>query len=72
MRLDWSDHAVTDLKAISEYIENGRGLNVANRVARDIYEAVQRLRVMPRLGRSGTVGPARELLISPTASHGYV
>jgi plasmid stabilization system protein ParE len=26
MRIEWSDHAVSDLKAISEYIEQDRSL----------------------------------------------
>jgi plasmid stabilization system protein ParE len=44
MRVEWSDHAVADLKAISEYIERNRNLETANRVTRTIYDAVQSLR----------------------------
>jgi plasmid stabilization system protein ParE len=45
MRIEWSSHAVLDLKAISEYIERERSLQTANRVTRAIYDAVQSLRI---------------------------
>jgi plasmid stabilization system protein ParE len=32
MRIEWSEHAVTDLEAISAYIEQDRNLETANRV----------------------------------------
>jgi toxin ParE1/3/4 len=67
MRVDWSARAVSDLKAISEYIERDRNLETANRVTRTIYDAVQSLRTMPRRGRDGRVKDTRELLI-PRAS----
>jgi plasmid stabilization system protein ParE len=41
MRIEWSDHAVADLKAISEYIEQDRSLDIADRVTRGIYEALR-------------------------------
>jgi len=52
MRVEWSPHAVSDLKSISEYIERDRSLEAANRITRTIYGAIQRLRNMPQLGRS--------------------
>jgi toxin ParE1/3/4 len=51
------------LKAISEYIEQDRNLETANRSARAIYDAVQSLRTMPHRGREGRVGSTRELIV---------
>lgn len=64
MRIEWSAHAVADLKAISEYIELDRNLETANRVARAIYETVQSLRTMPHRGRYGRVENTREVVMS--------
>jgi plasmid stabilization system protein ParE len=64
MRIDWSPHAVADLKAISEYIEQDRNLAVANRVTRTIYDAIQGLRNAPLWGRPGLVEHTRELVFS--------
>ncbi len=63
MRIEWSDHAVSDLKTISDYIEHDRSLDAANRVTRAIYEAIQGLGGMPRLGRPGRIVSTRELPI---------
>ena len=63
MRVDWSAHAVLDLKAISEYIEQDRSLETANRVTRAIYDCVQSLRTMPYRGRYGRVENTRELVV---------
>ena len=63
MRVEWSAHAVTDLKQISEYVETDRGLDVANRVARATYDSAQGLSVMPSRGRSGRVAGTRELVV---------
>ena len=63
MRIDWSTHALADLKAISEYIEYDRSLETANRVTRGIYDAVQSLRTMPLRGRYGRIENTRELVI---------
>lgn len=63
MRIEWSDHAVSDLKSISEYIERDRDLEASNRVARRIYEIIQTLRSMPYRGRFGRVENTRELII---------
>jgi toxin ParE1/3/4 len=65
MRIDWSAHALSDLKRISEYLEAHRSLEVANRISRAIYEAVQGLVSMPHLGRSGRVVGTRELSVAP-------
>jgi len=64
MRIDWSAHALSDLKSISEYIERDRDLDSANRVARAIYDSIQSLSAMPYRGRSGHVASTRELVIS--------
>jgi addiction module RelE/StbE family toxin len=63
MRIDWSERAFSDLKAISEYIERDRNLENANRVARAIYDSVQKLVTMPYRGRQGRVGDTRELVV---------
>ena len=64
MRIEWSPDAVSDLKSISEYIEQDRSLDTANRVARVIYNSIQSLRTMPRRGRQGRVENTRELVVS--------
>lgn len=66
MRIEWSSHAVADLKTISEYIERDRDLSTANRVTRNIYDAIQGLVTMPNRGRSGRVEGTRELVIVPS------
>jgi len=64
MRVEWSTHAVADLKAISEYIERDRTLETANRVTRRIYDAVQDLSLMPNRGRPGRIPGTRELMLA--------
>ena len=63
MRIEWSAHAVADLKHISEYIEADRSLEVADRVSRTIYDTIQTLTSMPNRGRSGRLAGTRELLV---------
>jgi toxin ParE1/3/4 len=63
MRIEWSAHAVADLKEISEYIEQNRDLGTANRITRMIYDAVQSLRRLPYQGRYGRLENTRELII---------
>jgi len=65
MRIEWSTHAVADLKTISEYIERDRNLSTANRITRAIYDATQGLLAMPNRGRPGRVEGTRELVVSP-------
>ena len=64
MRLDWSPHAVGDLKAIADYIEQDRSLAIANRITRTIYDSIQSLRINPYRGRPGRVEGTRELVVS--------
>ena len=64
MRVDWSSTAAADLKAIAELIEQDRGLETANRIARAIYESVQSLRTMPYRGRYGRLENTRELVMA--------
>jgi plasmid stabilization system protein ParE len=47
MRIEWPDDAVSDLKAISEYVEQDRILDITNRLMRAIYDAIQSLQGMP-------------------------
>ena len=61
MRVEWSTHALSYLKAISEYIEQNRTLDTAKRVVRRIYDAVQYLALLPNRGRPGRVLGTREL-----------
>lgn len=65
MRVEWSGHAVSDLKQTSEHIEADRSLEVANRRSRSIYDTVQSLKDMPNRGRSGRVPGTRELSLHP-------
>jgi len=64
MRIEWSPDAVSDLKSISEYIEQDRSLETANQVARAIYDSIQSLATMPHRGRKGRVESTRELVVS--------
>jgi addiction module RelE/StbE family toxin len=64
MRIEWSTDALADLKAISEYIEQDRNLETANRVTRAIYDAIQSLRRLPYRGRYGRVENTRELVVA--------
>jgi toxin ParE1/3/4 len=63
VRIEWSSAAVADLQAITEWIEQDRGIETADRIARRIYEAVQSLRTMPYRGRYGRIENTRELVI---------
>ena len=64
MRIEWSPHAVADLKAISEYIEQDRSLETANRISRTIYDAIQSLRTAPHRGPHGRIEGTREMVVS--------
>jgi toxin ParE1/3/4 len=63
MQVEWSDHAFSDLKIISEFIEQDRDIRTANRVSRTILDAIQTLPAMPYRGRYGRVADTRELVI---------
>ncbi len=63
MRIEWSDHAFSDLKIISEFTEQDRDIGTANRVSRTIYDAIQTLPAMPYRGRYGRLENTRELVI---------
>jgi len=63
MRVEWSQNAVADLQQISEYIEQDRSLETANRISRRLYDAVQSLRTFPDRGRLGHVDDTRELVV---------
>ena len=64
MRIEWSPDAVSDLKSISEYVEQDRSLETANKFARLIYDSIQSLGTMPHRGRKGRVESTRELVVS--------
>ena len=63
MRIEWSADAVSDLTAISSYLEEDRNLETPNRVARAIYDVVQSLQTMPYRGRYGRLENTRELMV---------
>jgi addiction module RelE/StbE family toxin len=63
MRIEWSQYAVADLRQISEYIEQDRNVEAANKVSRSIYDAIQSLLTMPYRGRPGRINDTRELVI---------
>lgn len=64
MFVDWSDSALRDLEDISDFIEQDRGIDAANRVAQKIYDSIGTLPLMPRRGRQGRLEGTRELIIS--------
>jgi toxin ParE1/3/4 len=64
MRVEWSVPAVSDLKAISEYMGQVSNLETANRISRTIYDAAQSLCTMPNRGRNGRVENTRELMVA--------
>ena len=59
MRVEWSPHAFLDLKSISEYIEQDRSLETANRVTRAIHNSIQSLLTIPYQGRRGRIEGTR-------------
>ena len=62
MTVRWSGRALRDLAEIFDYIaaENEDG---ALRVSDRIFEAIERLAVMPRLGRTSDLRRRRELIV---------
>ena len=65
MRIGLSAHPVPDLKKISDYIENDRSLQVANRLRRLICGRVQSWTMAPNRGRLGGVPGTREVATDP-------
>jgi toxin ParE1/3/4 len=63
VQIEWSSAAVADLQAITQWVEQDRGIETANRITRRIYEAVQSLRTMPYRGRYGRIENTRELVL---------
>ena len=64
MRIRWTQPALNDFQTISHRIEQERNLHTANRVCRNIYDALPTLRRHPHSGRPGTKEGTRELVIS--------
>ncbi len=65
MRIVWSDAAVADLKAISEYLERDRSLATANQIVRRLHRAAKDLTAMPHVGLPVRVEGTRELVLAP-------
>jgi toxin ParE1/3/4 len=65
LSLRWQEDAIADLQALRAYIaqDNPRA---ASRVARQIREAVGRLRDQPAMGRLGRVPNTREWVVPGT------
>ena len=63
MRVEFSQQAETDLRAIAEYIAENRPKVAVSVVAR-IEQAIRQLERLPRLGRSGLLPGTRELTIA--------
>jgi toxin ParE1/3/4 len=63
MHIRWTLSALDDFKTISHRIERERNLAKANRVCRQIYDAIQTLRRYPYAGRPGIEERTRELVI---------
>ena len=64
MQIRWAPTALNDFKTISYRVERQRNLATANRVCRQIYNAIQTLRLHPHIGRPGTEEGTRELVIT--------
>ena len=65
LRVKWLKTAIRNLEAEADYIaqDNPRA---ASDVVRKIYEATDRLKQHPALGRSGRVPETRELIVPDT------
>lgn len=62
-RIEWTNGAVSDLRAISDHIERDRNMATANRVARTIHNTARSLSHMPYRGRFGPMPGLRELVV---------
>ena len=65
-RIEWSIDALSDLQSISEYIEQDRSVETANRVTRLIYDVIRSLSRHPERGRVGRFKDTREVVVSRT------
>ena len=65
MTIVWSPRAIEHLAHLREYIARDNP-NAANRIARELIEAVERLAKLPNLGRPGRVAGTRELVVPGT------
>jgi toxin ParE1/3/4 len=61
----WSPRAIEHLAHLREYIARDNP-KAANRIARALLEAVERLAELPHLGRPGRVAGTRELVVPGT------
>ena len=64
MRVAWSDAALDDVEAITDYIARDN-FTAAARAERRIREAIALLADQPAMGRPGRVGRTRELIVRP-------
>lgn len=64
MSIEWTERAVNDLESLLEYLEQD-DRPTAQRVGREILDAVSRLEVFPGSGKPGRVKGTREMLLVP-------
>ncbi len=65
MKVEFTDPALDDLVAITDYIAT-HSPQAAERVKARVYAATDRLADQPGLGRPGRVGRTRELVVRPS------
>lgn len=64
MRVAYTDPALADIEAITDYIARDSPMN-ADRVKDRIFEDTDLLASQPGLGKAGRVGGTRELIVRP-------
>ena len=65
MIIVWSPRAIEHLAHLRAYLARDNP-NAANRIARTLLDAVERLAELPNLGRPGRVAGTRELVVPGT------
>lgn len=65
MSIVWSPRAIEHVAHLREYIARDNP-KAANRIARVLLEAVERIAKLPNLGRPGRVAGTRELVVAGT------
>ena len=65
MIIVWSPRAIEHLAHLRSYIARDNP-NAANRIARTLLDALERLAELPNLGRPGRVAGTRELVVPGT------
>jgi addiction module RelE/StbE family toxin len=66
MSIEWTKRAADDLDRLMDFLEQD-DRPTAERVGREILDAVSRLQAFPGLGRPGRVTGTREIVLVPRA-----